>query len=51
MLKHIDRNTKSLILVPSTQLVQQFYTDLIDYGYDRRDIARFTGSLSKKEKA
>lgn len=51
MLKHVDRNTKSLILVPSTQLVQQFYTDLIDYGYDKRDIARFTGSLSKKEKA
>lgn len=50
MLKHVDRNTKSLILVPSTQLVQQFYMDLIDYGYDKRDIARFTGSLSKKEK-
>lgn len=34
VLKNIDRNAKTLILVPSTQLVAQFYSDLIDYGYD-----------------
>lgn len=31
--------------------MSQFYSDLIDYGYDARDIAKFTGSLSKKERA
>lgn len=34
ILKNIDRNAKTLILVPSTQLVAQFYDDLINYGYD-----------------
>lgn len=31
--------------------MSQFYTDLIDYGYDKKDIAKFTGSLTKSEKA
>lgn len=50
ILKHVDRNAKTLILVPNTQLVSQFYSDLIDYGYDKRDIAKFSGSLNKKER-
>lgn len=50
ILKNIDRKAKTLILVPNTQLVAQFYSDLVDYGYDERDIAKFTGSISKKEK-
>ena len=50
VLKNINRNAKTLILVPNTQLVAQFYSDLINYGYDQRDIAKFTGSLNKKEK-
>lgn len=50
MMKNIDRSTKTLILVPSTQLVAQFYDDLIDYGYSTRDLAKFTGSLTKKER-
>lgn len=48
--KNIKRDAKALILVPSTQLVAQFYGDLIDYGFDKRDIAKFTGSLSRQEK-
>ena len=48
--KHFDKNAKTLILVPSTQLVAQFYSDLIDYGIPEQLIARFTGSLSAKEK-
>ena len=48
--KNIDKSMKFLILVPNTQLVQQFYHDLIDYGFDKRDIARLSGSLSKAEK-
>ena len=51
ILKNIDRHAKSLILVPNTQLVTQFYSDLIDYGYDKRDLAMFSGSLTKKEKS
>ena len=50
ILKNINRTAKTLILVPNTQLVAQFYSDLIDYGYDKRDLAKFTGSLNKKEK-
>lgn len=50
ILKNVDRNAKSLILVPNTQLVSQFYSDLVDYGYDKRDLAKFSGSLSKREK-
>ena len=49
ILKHVNRNAKTLILVPNTQLVAQFYSDLIDYGYDSRDLAKFTGSLTRKE--
>lgn len=49
--KNVDRNFKSLILVPNVQLVQQFCKDLIDYGYEKRDIAKFTGGMSKKELA
>lgn len=30
--------------------MSQFYSDLIDYGYDKRDIAKFSGSLNKKER-
>ena len=50
ILKNVNRKAKTLILVPNTQLVAQFYSDLIDYGYDERDLAKFSGSLSKKEK-
>lgn len=49
ILKSVDRSFKSLILVPNIQLVQQFHKDLIDYGYDKRDLAMFTGSMSKRE--
>lgn len=48
--KNIKRNAKTLILVPNTQLVSQFYEDLIDYGFDSKDLAKFSGSLNKKEK-
>lgn len=50
VIKHVNRKAKTLILVPNTQLVAQFYSDLIDYGYDSRDLAKFTGALTKKEK-
>ena len=48
--KNYSRDAKILVLVPNTQLVMQFYKDLVDYGIDQRDLAKFTGSLTKKEK-
>lgn len=48
--KHIDPNMKALIFVPNTQLVEQFYKDLLDYGYPQSQLARFTGSLTSKQK-
>lgn len=51
IMKNVDRNAKSLILVPNVQLVQQFAKDLVDYGYDKRDIAKFTGGMTKQEAA
>lgn len=49
--KNIDKEYKALIFVPNAQLVAQFYSDLIEYGFDQRDIAKFTGGMSKKERA
>lgn len=48
--KNIDRKAKVMIFVPNTQLVEQFYKDLIDYGVDPKDLARFTGALKAKDK-
>ena len=33
ILKNVNRQYKTLILVPNKQLVEQFYKDLKDYGY------------------
>ena len=50
ILKSVDSSFKSLVLVPSTQLVSQFYSDLLDYGFKKEDLAKFSGSLSSREK-
>lgn len=50
MMKNVDRRFKFMILVPNVQLVEQFCGDLVDYGFDRRDIAKFEGGMSKREK-
>lgn len=50
IIKNVDRNLKFMILVPNVQLVEQFFKDLLDYGYDRRDLAKFEGGMSKKDK-
>ena len=47
--KGVDRSFKTLLLVPNVQLVHQFQKDLVDYGFDKRDIAKFTGGMTKKE--
>ena len=48
--KHIDPKMKALIFVPNTQLVEQFYSDLLDYGYKKCQLARFTGAMKAKDK-
>lgn len=49
MLKHVDRKYKTLILVPNKQLVEQFYKDLLDYGYNVHELTKFTAGLKKSE--
>ena len=29
--------------------MQQFHKDLIDYGFDKRDLAKFTGGMTKRD--
>lgn len=44
--KAVRKNTKLrkvLIIVPTLQLVEQTYTDFIDYGYDKSTISRWSG--------
>lgn len=40
---------RTLIYVPNIQLVEQFYTDLLEYGYRPEEICRFSGSTKKKD--
>lgn len=47
--KMLNRGFKYLILVPSKQLVAQFYKDLLDYGFDKEKITKFTAGLRKKD--
>lgn len=49
VLQNVNEKYKFLILVPNTQLVDQFYSDLISYGYKRDFIAKFRGGMKKKE--
>lgn len=42
-----DASLKFLIFVPNRQLVEQFYTDLLDYGFKQEIITRFTAGLKK----
>lgn len=40
---------KYMILVPTKQLVEQFYSDLLEYGYTKDEITRFTAGLKKND--
>lgn len=50
ILKNVDRTSKTLILVPNKQLVEQFYKDLMDYGYSKYELTKFTAGLKSYEK-
>lgn len=48
--KQYDSSLKTLIYVPNRQLVDQFYTDLLDYGFSKEDLTKLTAGLKKDEK-
>ena len=50
MVKKVDRNLKFLIFVPNTQLVEQFYKDLVDYGFHPLQLCRLRGGMTAKQK-
>ena len=45
----IKAGLKYLIYVPNRQLVDQFYKDLISYGYEKTRITRLTSGLKRSE--
>lgn len=47
LLKQYDSNLKTLIFVPNKQLVEQFYKDLLDYGFQEQDLGKLTGGVKK----
>lgn len=42
---------RTLIYVPNIQLVEQFYKDLLEYGFKDSEVCRFSGATKKKDKA
>lgn len=47
--EQFDNSLRYLIFVPNRQLVDQFYKDLLDYGFDSNFITRLTAGLKKNE--
>lgn len=47
--QQFDNSLRYLIFVPNRQLVDQFYKDLLDYGYDPSTVTRLTAGLKKRE--
>ena len=47
LLQQYDSSLKTLIFVPNKQLVEQFYKDLLDYGFQEKDLAKLTGGVKK----
>lgn len=45
--KNFNTQYRYLILVPNKQLVEQFYKDLLDYGFSKEKISKFTAGLNK----
>ena len=44
-----DENFRTLIYVPNIGLVEQFYSDLLEYGYTPEEVCRFSGSTKKRD--
>lgn len=43
-------NARTLIYVPNIQLVEQFYTDLLSYGYREDEVCKCSGALKAADK-
>ena len=43
-------NARTLIYVPNIQLVEQFYTDLLSYGYKEDEVCKCSGALKTADK-
>lgn len=48
MWKKFDKNYRFLILVPNRQLVDQFYKDMLEYGFDDSWLIRLAGGIKYK---
>lgn len=49
LLQQYDSSLKTLIFVPNKQLVEQFYKDLLDYGYKAEELGKLTGGINPKK--
>lgn len=49
-MRHFNSAARTLIIVPSVQLVDQLQKDFCEYGIDGRLIAKLRGGMSKREK-
>lgn len=49
LLQQYNSELKTLIYVPNKQLVEQFYKDLLDYGYKASDLCKLTGGIKTKD--
>ena len=45
-----NEDFRTLIYVPNIGLVEQFYSDLLEYGYKPDEVCRFSGSTKAKDK-
>lgn len=50
LLQQYDSSLKTLIFVPNRQLVDQFYKDLLDYGFKKEEVTKLASGLKKDEK-
>ena len=48
LLQQFNSSLRTLILVPNKQLVEQFYKDLIEYGYKKDEVTKLTAGKPKK---
>ena len=49
LLQQYDSELRTLIFVPNKQLVEQFYSDLVEYGFDKSILGKLTGSMKKND--
>lgn len=50
LLQQYNSSLKTLIFVPNRQLVDQFYKDLLDYGFKKEEVTKLASGLKKDEK-